>query len=45
MGIVLKGNSIQVVYGPQVSNIRTDLEDYIMQIEEEKKEGELVNEA
>lgn len=45
VGIVLKGNSIQVVYGPQVSNIRTDLEDYIMQIEEEKKEGELVNEA
>ncbi|KIH71385.1 maltose/glucose-specific PTS transporter subunit IIC [Salinicoccus roseus] len=30
-GIVKKGNGIQVVYGPQVSNIKNDLEEYLNQ--------------
>lgn len=30
-GIVKKGNGIQVIYGPQVSNIKNDLEEYLNQ--------------
>ena len=37
-GIVKKDNGIQVVYGPQVSNIKNDLEEYLNQETVEKEE-------
>lgn len=31
-GVFIKGNNIQVIYGPKVSNIKTELEEYIQTI-------------
>ena len=36
-GVFAKGNNIQVTYGPKVSNIKTDLEEYIQDLEGESK--------
>lgn len=36
-GVFAKGNNIQVIYGPKVSNIKTDLEEYIQDLEGESK--------
>ena len=28
-GVVVKGTNVQIIYGPQVANIRIDLEEYL----------------
>lgn len=35
-GVIKKGNGIQIVYGPQVSNIKNDLEEYLAQQKDEQ---------
>ena len=32
-GVIKRGNGVQIVYGPQVSVIKSDLEDYIESLE------------
>lgn len=37
-GIIKKGNGVQIVYGPQVSNIKNDLEEYLSQQKDEEND-------
>ena len=37
-GIIKKGNGIQVIYGPRVTVIKSELEDYLGHIEEVDEE-------
>src|SRR5699024_7778557 len=39
-GIVKKGNGVQVIYGPQVSNIKNDLEEYLNQENNQEKDND-----
>lgn len=38
-GVIKKGTGVQIIYGPQVSGIKTDLEEFL-EHQEEKKESE-----
>lgn len=38
-GVIKKGNGIQVIYGPRVTVIKSNLEDYLSHSNEEKEQG------
>lgn len=38
-GVIKKGNGIQVIYGPRVTVIKSNLEDYLSHSDEEKEQG------
>ena len=37
-GVIRKGNGVQIIYGPSVTVIKSDLEDYLETLEEKQKE-------
>ncbi|MDE5600196.1 MAG: PTS glucose/sucrose transporter subunit IIB, partial [Oscillospiraceae bacterium] len=38
VGIIVKGDGVQAVYGPQVNVVKSNLDDYLSIIEDEKEE-------
>ena len=37
MGVMVKGNGVQVVYGPKVTVIKSNIEDYLKSNKQSKK--------
>ncbi|MBQ9983328.1 MAG: PTS transporter subunit EIIC [Lachnospiraceae bacterium] len=44
-GVIQKGNGVQIIYGPRVTVIKSDLEEYLTQVAEEVEEIAMVGEG
>ncbi|MGN1343272.1 MAG: glucose PTS transporter subunit IIA [Traorella sp.] len=43
-GVIVKGNGVQIVYGPKVSVIKSNLEDYLMNPKDHQEETSIIEE-